>query len=96
MIVYILLAGGLGNQFFQYSAAASMNPLKIVFVDLIANARVGADGKPDIFNFQLPISIEYKKYKVNCQATKQLKIIFLLDIFSLIYMLRNSCLTKNL
>lgn len=65
MIVYILLAGGLGNQFFQYSAAASMNPSKIVFVDLIANARVGADGKPDIFNFQLPISIEYKKYKVN-------------------------------
>jgi hypothetical protein len=65
MIVYILLAGGLGNQFFQYSAAASMNPSKIVFVDLIANARVGADGKPDIFNFQLPISIEHKKYKLN-------------------------------
>jgi hypothetical protein len=70
MIVYILLAGGLGNQFFQYSAAASMNPSKIVFVDLIANARVGADGKPDILNFQLPISIEYKKYKLNLIARR--------------------------
>jgi hypothetical protein len=65
MIVYVLLAGGLGNQLFQYSAAASMNPSKIIFVDLIANQRVSANGEPDILNFQLPITVEFKKYKFN-------------------------------
>jgi hypothetical protein len=65
MILYILLAGGLGNQFFQYSAAASMNPSKIIFVDLIANKRINTEGEPDIFNFRLPIPVEFKRYKLN-------------------------------
>jgi hypothetical protein len=42
-----------------------MNPSKIIFVDLIANQRVSANGEPDILNFQLPIPVEFKKYKLN-------------------------------
>jgi hypothetical protein len=68
MPVYVLLAGGLGNQLFQYSAALEMGAREVVFVDFIKNARQDKVGKPEILSLKLEIPVlffrtfNYKKY----------------------------------
>ncbi len=55
----MLLAGGLGNQLFQYSAAVSRGASTVVFIDFIQNERTDTFGRPEIMSLKLPISIEF-------------------------------------
>jgi hypothetical protein len=59
MMHYVLLAGGLGNQLFQYSAAVSLGASKVVFVDFIGNKRRDQAGKPEILSLDLTIPIDF-------------------------------------
>jgi hypothetical protein len=52
---YVLLAGGLGNQLFQYAAAVEIGASEVVFLDLISNERKNSAGLPDIVNLNLPV-----------------------------------------
>lgn len=52
---YVLLAGGLGNQLFQYAAAVEIGATEIVFLDLISNERKNSSGLPDILDLNLPV-----------------------------------------
>lgn len=52
---YVLLAGGLGNQLFQYAAAVEIGASEIVFLDLISNERKNSSALPDIVDLNLPI-----------------------------------------
>jgi hypothetical protein len=54
---YVLLAGGLGNQLFQYAAALELGASEVVFLDLMGNKRVSKTKKPDICDLQLPIPV---------------------------------------
>lgn len=53
MTCYVLLAGGLGNQIFQFAAAMQTKSEEIVFLDLLNNDRKDVNGNPDIFNLEL-------------------------------------------
>jgi hypothetical protein len=53
MSVYILLAGGLGNQLFQYAAALEYGAEEVVFLDFIENQRTDKSGNPDILSLTL-------------------------------------------
>jgi len=59
MSQYMLLAGGLGNQLFQYSAAVSRDASTVVFVDFIQNERRDLFGRPEIMSLKLPVPIEF-------------------------------------
>jgi hypothetical protein len=61
MTCYVLLAGGLGNQIFQFAAARKTNSEKIVFLDLLNNDRKSFNGYPEIFNLALGSQIELVK-----------------------------------
>lgn len=56
---YVLLAGGLGNQLFQYAAAVSRGASTVVFVNFIQNARRDYSGRPEIMSLKLPVPIEF-------------------------------------
>ena len=59
---YVLLAGGLGNQLFQYSAAVLRGASRVVFIDLIENERYDDAGKPEIMSLKLPVPVEFIEY----------------------------------
>jgi hypothetical protein len=61
MTCYVLLAGGLGNQIFQFAAARKTNSEKIVFLDLLNNDRKSLNGYPEIFNLELGSRLELVK-----------------------------------
>lgn len=61
MTCYVLLAGGLGNQIFQFAAATQTKNENIVFLDLLNNDRKGFDGNPEIFNLELARQLELMK-----------------------------------
>jgi hypothetical protein len=52
--VTLFLTGGLGNQLFQYAAALSRNVDTITFDCVLGAPRKNKNGKPDIFDFELP------------------------------------------
>jgi hypothetical protein len=59
MTQFVLLAGGLGNQLFQYSAAVALGADKVVFVDFIDNERRDKAGNPEILSLQLEVPVEF-------------------------------------
>lgn len=52
------LTGGLGNQLFQYAAALSLNPTKILLESSIGKPRRNKEGNPEIASFDLNQSAE--------------------------------------
>lgn len=61
MKCYVALAGGLGNQLFQYAAAVETGATEIIFLDLLSNRRVNLNSLPDICELKLPIPIVIEK-----------------------------------
>ena len=51
--VIVHLTGGLGNQLFQYAAAVSLNPTKILLESSIGKPRRNNGGDPEIASFEL-------------------------------------------
>lgn len=63
--LYLYLAGGLGNQLFQYSAGLFFHAnSKIEYIDCLGHPRKNSNGLPEILSFKLPISID--KSIFNC------------------------------
>jgi hypothetical protein len=60
---FTLLAGGLGNQLFQYANCLDEDVSEIVFVDFMNNARKNVTGNPDICDLSLPTPIKIVKYR---------------------------------
>jgi len=52
-LVHVQLIGGLGNQLFQYAAALSRDPAKLVFETNLGSPRLNLELIPDIFDFEL-------------------------------------------
>jgi hypothetical protein len=57
---YVFLTGGLGNQLFQLAAGLSRNSQQVVFDCGLGIPRLNKDGAPDILDFQLPASAQFK------------------------------------
>ena len=61
MTCYVLLAGGLGNQIFEFAAAMQTKSEEIVFLDLLNNDRKDVNGNPEIFNLELARHLKVMK-----------------------------------
>ena len=70
--VIVHLTGGLGNQLFQYAAALSLKPEKIVLECSIGKPRRNSEGEPEIASYWLHENTEFQKTKnpVNPAASK--------------------------
>lgn len=58
--VHVSLAGGLGNQLFQISAALKLTQADIIVHDFLKNARRTETGDPEINQFNLPKRVTYE------------------------------------
>lgn len=70
--VYVLLMGGLGNQLFQTSAAMFYGKSNIYLVSNAANASLGKNGQPEVFDFALPSRVKEFRFSTLPYLTRKL------------------------
>jgi len=70
--VIVHLTGGLGNQLFQYAAALSLKPQKIILECSVGKPRRDGEGEPEISAYLLHENTEFQKTKnpLNFAASK--------------------------
>ena len=69
--IYVMLAGGLGNQLFQLAGALSRGGDSCILDASLVNPRTNKQGKVDISDFELGPDVSYLKPRVELELTSR-------------------------